>query len=471
MSVVTRGVKNAFRNWLRTMAVVLILAIGIGLSLSMLVANQSVGAKIADLKTKMGNTITINPAGAQGFQGGGEPLTAADATTVNKVGHVTSVDKAMNFRVRNTAADNGQSVMFGANGKNDAPSMGTTSLTSAIDAGTLGKRFSISTDGQDTSKAPQLPITGLGVTGNYDQNGDTLNITSGRAISSSDTGNVAVIGKGLADKNNLKVGDTFTAYDTTFTVVGIFDTGTEFQNGSFEIPLSVAQRVTNQTDEIDIMVAHVDSADNVNSTKDAIKTALGSKADVNTSGQNVQTAIDSLQSVQQISMIAFVGALVAAAVITFLVMLMIVRERKKEIGVLKAIGGSNTTIVGQFIVESLVLVVLGTIVGFGVSLVGSNGIANALVSNSTNQSATDDTNSSPSNSGFHGGGAFHAIRLDGGKNSFQNSSELIGQVATSIGWITLVYGLLAALGIAIVGSAIPAWLISKVRPAEVMRGE
>lgn len=471
MSVITRGVKNAFRNWLRTSAVVLILAIGIGLSLSMLVANQAVGAKIADLKTKMGNTITINPAGAQGFDGGGEPLKTADATTVSHVSHVSSVDTAMSFRVRNSSADNGQSVIFsGPNGKNDASSMGNTSLTSAIDAGTLGKRFNISTDGQDTSKAPQLPVTGVGVTGNYNQSGNTLNITSGRAINSSDTGDVAVIGKGLADKNNLKVGSTFTAYDTTFTVVGIFDSGTEFENGVFEIPLSVAQHVTNQADEIDTMVAHVDSADNVTAAKDAIKSALGSKADVNVGQQNVQTAIDSLQSVQQISIIAFVGALVAAAVITFLIMLMIVRERKREIGVLKAIGGSNTTIVSQFIVESLVLVVLGTIVGFGVSLVSSNGIANALVSNTNNNDATQNEQS-PKNGGFSGGSGMHAIRLGGGQNSIQNSGALIGQVVTSVGWPTLIYGLLAALGIAIVGSAIPAWLISKVRPAEVMRGE
>lgn len=468
MSVVTRGVKNAFRNWLRTLAVVLILAIGIGLSLSMLVANQAVGAKIADLKTKMGNTITINPAGAEGFQGGGEPFKSADADTVSKVPHVSSVDTAMTFRVRNSSADDGRHIMFGnPNGSSQA---GNTSLNSAIDAGTLGKRFTVSSpDGEDTNQAPpQLPITGVGVTGNYDQNGNVLNITSGRAISSSDTDNVAVIGKGLADKNNLKVGDTFTAYDTTFTVVGIFDAGTEFQNGSFEIPLSVAQRVTNQPDEIDSMVARIDSADNLNSTKDAIKSALGSKADVNPGQQNVQTAIDSLQSVQQISMIAFIGALVAAAVITFLIMLMIVRERKKEIGVLKAIGGSNTTIVSQFIVESLVLVVLGTIVGFGVSSISSNGIANALVSNSTNTPASDQPDTTPKNGGFRGPGL---IKVDAGKNALQNSSALVGQVVTSVGWMTLVYGLLAALGIAVVGSAIPAWLISKVRPAEVMRGE
>jgi ABC-type lipoprotein release transport system permease subunit len=40
-----------------------------------------------------------------------------------------------------------------------------------------------------------------------------------------------------------------------------------------------------------------------------------------------------------------------------------------------------------------------------------------------------------------------------------------------VGFSILLYGLLAALLIAIVGTAFPAWLTAKVRPAEVMRTE
>ena len=35
----------------------------------------------------------------------------------------------------------------------------------------------------------------------------------------------------------------------------------------------------------------------------------------------------------------------------------------------------------------------------------------------------------------------------------------------------LLYRLLAAIGIAIIGSSIPAWTIAKIRPAEAMSGE
>jgi putative ABC transport system permease protein len=460
MSVVSRGVKNAFRNWLRTLAVVAILAIGIGLSLSMLVANEAVNAKITDLKTKVGTTLTINPAGSQGFEGGGEPLKMADVATVGKIDHVATVSATSNFRLRNQDATTDTNMRFGSgNGGQEA---GTTNLQSAIDAGTLGRR----NNSQGTSVNFSLPVAGIGSNGT-DQTGAALKITSGRNITAADTGYVAVVGQELATKNSLAVNSTFTAYNQTFTVVGIFDQGTKFQNAGLAIPLAVAQTLTGNTNEVSDIVATIDSAENVAAAQTAIKNALGGgRADVTSTEQTVQTAIDSLKGVQQISIIAFVGALVAAAVIIFLVMLMIVRERKREIGVLKAIGGSNKTIMAQFIVESLVLVAMGTVVGLGISLISSNGIANALVSSNTPAAG-----SSPVQQGGRMRSGFRNIQLQAGGNSLQTTSQLVGQVAANVGWVTVLYGLLAAIAIAVVGSAVPAWLIAKVRPAEVMRGE
>jgi len=40
-----------------------------------------------------------------------------------------------------------------------------------------------------------------------------------------------------------------------------------------------------------------------------------------------------------------------------------------------------------------------------------------------------------------------------------------------VNWELLLYGLLAAIIIAVIGSAIPSYIIAKVRPAEVLRSE
>ena len=51
---------------------------------------------------------------------------------------------------------------------------------------------------------------------------------------------------------------------------------------------------------------------------------------------------------------------------------MIVRERRREIGVLKAIGASNINITIQFVIESLVLTLCGAIVGTIVGVFANN---------------------------------------------------------------------------------------------------
>ncbi len=101
MSVLARSVGNAFRNKVRTGAVVAVLAVAIGLALSMLVANQAVAAKVTELNASVGTVLTVNPAGGQGFEGGGEPLTAEQATTAAAVPNVTGVVGTKALRLRN----------------------------------------------------------------------------------------------------------------------------------------------------------------------------------------------------------------------------------------------------------------------------------------------------------------------------------------------------------------------------------
>lgn len=466
MSVVSRGAKNAFRNGLRTSAVVLILAISIGLSLSMLVANKAVEGRIAELKTEVGRTVTINPAGSEGFQGGGEPLTAADLAKVKDISNVESASGFMNFMLQ-TESDGESSAMAFSKGPNGlAP--GETNLESSIDPGTLGNRFNARDENGAVDTADiKLPIRGIGMTGNFDDKGKALNVTEGRTLNDEDTYS-AVVGTALAEKNDLKVGSTFTAYDKTFTVVGIVDQGTSFANDTVIIPLKTAQELTELDGEVSAIVAQADSIENLEAVVADIKESLGEdKVDVTSSQENVREAIESLKSVQNVSIVGFIAALAAAALIVLMVMFVIVRERRREIGVLKAIGGSNRSIVSQFVVEAVVLVAIGGVIGLGTAFVGSGAIANALVSSNTTSSSEDPTTPKAPMAGGPGG----AVRIESTGDSLKDTTELVGEVTTNIGITTLLYGFLGMIAVAILGSAIPAWLIAKVRPAEVLRGE
>jgi putative ABC transport system permease protein len=258
----------------------------------------------------------------------------------------------------------------------------------------------------------------------------------------------------------LKVGSTFTAYGATFTVAAIYDAGNTFANAGLIMPLPTVQRLSGQTGDITSATVTVDSVDNLNSTTAAITKKLGSAADVVNSQTTATTAIAPLKNIKTISLFSLIGAVVAGAVIILLTMLMIVRERRREIGVMKAIGASNLKTTLQFVCEAITFTVLGAIIGLGIGVAAASPLTKVLVNNSSSST------NSVSVPGGGGGGGFRIARSFGA-----NSITNIKNIQTTIGWSILLYGFLAALLIAILGSAIPAYLISKVRPAEVMRAE
>lgn len=488
MSVLARSVGNAFRNKVRTAAVVAVLAVAIGLALAMLVANQAVGSKVQELNSSVGTVLTVNPAGGQGFEGGGEPLTTGQAATAAAVPNVSSVVGTTSLRLRNAAeaaAQTAAGTQGGPGGGQGGPggtsaATLTTSLTAAVDAGTLGGRNQAAngtgTTGTTTQPTRSLPITATGIGAEVDSTGKALTITEGTGLgdySAASTG--ALLGTTLAEKNGLSVGSTFTVNDQTYTVSGLFDSGTTFGNNALYVTLPAAQTLAGLPDELSSMIVTVDSMENVQSAKAALETALGTdKADV-TQGQNLESAVSSLGSVKNISFIAFVAALGTAGLIILLIMVMLVRERRREIGVLKAIGAPNRTIGLQFVLEALVLVAMGSAVGAAIASFASGGIASALIS--TNSTTT--TTAATTGRGAAMAGAAGGAGMPGGGAGFPGgtggplggASQLLTSVTASASPGVIAAGIAAVFGVAIIGALVPALLTARIRPIEVLRGE
>jgi putative ABC transport system permease protein len=338
-----------------------------------------------------------------------------------------------------------------------------------VEAGTLGNRNqqangTAGTSGSTgtTQRVRSLPITATGVGAEVDTTGKALNITQGSGLgdyTAASTG--ALLGTTLAEKNNLTIGSAFTINDQTYTVSGLFDAGTAFGNNALYVTLPTAQALAGTPGELSSMIVTVNSMDNVATTKTALQSALGTdKADV-TQGQNLQTAVSSLDSVKNISFIAFIAALGTAGLIILLIMVMLVRERRREIGVLKAIGAPNRTIGLQFVLEALVLAALGSAVGAAIASFASGSIASALISSNTTTAPTAGRGVPGAGGGFPGG--------QGGP--FGGASQLLNSVTASASPGVIAGGIAAVFGVAIIGALVPALLTARIRPIEVLRGE
>ncbi len=463
MNVVSRGIRNAFRNSIRTFSIVIILGLSIGLSLAMLVARASVQDKIASVKSSIGNTITISPAGSRGFEGGGEPLTTDQMSKVSQTANVTSVLELLSDRLTTENTTLQSSIEPGSLGNRSAGNNGVG--FQAPPAGAQGtERSQSGQSGTGTTTrtfTPPVTITGTNNVSTASVfGGDTINFTSGQALNPTEDKNVAVVGKAIAEKNSLSVGSTFTAYGSTITVVGIYDTGNAFSNNGVIISLPTLQRLSGQPNEITSAVVTVNSIDNVDGAVTAIKAELGTSADVVSNQATAEAAVEPLKSVEKISTFSLIGAVSAGAIIILLTMVMVVRERRREIGTYKAIGASNLTIMFQFVCEALTLTTLGLVAGLIIGAAAASPLTNVLVSNSNSSSTSQSQQAGP---GAGGPRAFRNV----GNNALANARS----VKASVGWDILGYGVITAMTIAVIGSAIPAFFISKVRPAEVMRTE
>lgn len=448
MNVITRGIKNSLRSPMRSGAIVLMLAISIGLILSMLVARSSVETKISEVKANTGTTITINPAGVMGFAGGGDPLTSAQVATISSTAHIVSTTATLSDQMGTSDTNLTPSLTLGRFGARQQRFDNTAAPSSTTTDGT--------TASSRPAPTPHISVTGTTNPNSYATNGGNLTIASGSAFSGASSDPVALVGSSLATKNNLTTGSTFTAYGKTITVSGIFTTGNTFQDSGIIMPLATVQTLTSQAGAASSVIAKVDSSENVDSTITALKSSLGSdKVDITSEAQQAAASVSSLSAISSLALAGVIGAAIAGAVIVLLAMVMIVRERRREIGVIKAIGGTSRKVVGQFVTEALTLTILGAIIGLGLGVVASGPMTNSLVSSqAASASNSQQTGAAPS---------FRRSINQLNTNLTQVKSSLTPEVfATSIG-ITLL--------IAIIGSAVPAWFISQVRPAEVLRTE
>lgn len=305
--------------------------------------------------------------------------------------------------------------------------------------------------GSSSSGTGDISITGVTNTNSVSTfESSSSKITKGRGITASDEGtNNVVIESELAKEDSLSVGDTIKLKATTgdkktymMKIVGIYkassSASTQQGPGSTDVSNSVYTSYTfantvkgskykNTADSVTFAISDPAKVSSVKTSgKQLINTSKYSLSTDDSSYQTVKSSMNNVKSFADkiVWLVAIAGTIILA-----LIVILMIRERRYEIGVLLSLGESRWKIVAQFFAEMvMVLIVSVVLAGFGGKFVG-NKLGDQLVSQQTTTATT--TTSSTSQQGQPGGGGGAPSGNTGGSKPSGNMPSGGGQTGNA----------------------------------------
>lgn len=424
MGVVRRSLRNLIRSPLRTGGIIAILAVSIGLALIMVTVHGATESQLGSIAQQIGTEVTVQPAGRFGMMGGNGTLAQEDVDKLSDITHVVSVQESVQTQY---TGDSLESAM--QQGGPGGPGGGSFPG---------GFRMGIMVMGFDTTtENPTL------------MGGGQMNMAEGRYFTAEDNhADVMVVGQALADKNSLTVGSAVDINGTQVDVIGIYDSGQVFGNNMLIMPVGTAQRLFD-IDGVTSVTVQADDVNNVDGVVSGIREVFPADvADVTTAQDTYQRISSSVANAESTSTIAMIAGFAVAVVVILFSVILMVRQRAKEIGILKAIGASNRQIGLQLGGEALAMSVMAAIIGALITYPLAQKVANLL--------------------GASSGGGFG---VPGGGGFFGGGVARFAGINVAVSPEVFLYAVGIAIALAVVASIFPAWYISRIKPAEVLRYE
>lgn len=371
------AIKNIFRQKTRTSLAIIGILIGIGAVVALGSISEGIYTQITEEMQFMAGTIMVYSKGSSGFMTGFEGSEITEEN-IEEFEDFSGVKEVVPYVMRMGEIEIG---------------MGSTMLIIGIDPEDVEFFKSRGTD-----------------------------LESGREIVVGDTYQ-ALIGYTYAEMNGLEVGDSIELKKNSFEVVGIIEATDADIDNSIIIPIDTMMDVYNMDNYRALFITPEDIS-KVDILADDLKSSFDDFEFTTTSDLVKQMA-------QIIDMIRFftIGISSIAAVVGGLgvmnTMIMSVLERRREIGIMKAIGATNRYILTQILIEAVMISLIGGLVGILVGSLGS-----------------------------------YSLRF------------ISGGLATAKVTVNLAAGgLLFAISLGLVGGFYPAWKAAKLDPIEAIRYE
>lgn len=242
-----------------------------------------------------------------------------------------------------------------------------------------------------------------------------------------------VIGSGIAQQFKLNPGDEMTVRGEKFPVKGILkETGTKDDIAVF-LPLSVVQRLYGVADKVSFIAVKVD--DLLKMDEYILRIQETSNVAVVSDKQLLKSVLSIVGTVSLTLQIIAAVAILAAAFGIINTMMTAIYERRREIGILQAIGAKRRTIFNLFLLESGLYGLLGGVIGLVIGL-GLSSVAAPYISQNE-------------------------------FTAFMKGSTMAANFDSRLIWGSLLF----SLSISLISGVYPAWRASRLTPVEAISYE
>lgn len=283
----------------------------------------------------------------------------------------------------------------------------------------------------------------------------TYKISNGSMFDISATDSPCVISNELADKNSLSVGSTILLTDLNdstkaynLKVVGIYTDSSENSDDKFSmfsmaanqilVPSSIVENIANNDSNIKIQVTPefvLNSGDNIDEFKSELTSkGLSNYYTVLTNKDSVESTVKPIENLSSYTSIFLIIVLIIGAIILFILNMINIKDRKYEIGVLRAIGMKKHLVLSQFLIESMIITLISLIIGISAGSIISVPTANYMLKNEIASQQSSQENVSQ-NFGGKSGTQMNRMQQRGGniiskfgKNSNTNYVDKINAV-------------------------------------------
>jgi len=184
-----------------------------------------------------------------------------------------------------------------------------------------------------------------------------------------------LIGKELAASMGAMVGDkvkliTSEETDLEMTVGGIFQSGFyEYDLNMVLIPLQTAQYITYSDETVGRLSIRLDNPYDAQELIYDVARKLPTDLYIGTWGEQNRALLSALTLEKTIMLVVFSLIAIVAGFLIWITLNTLVREKTKDIGIMRAMGFSKKNIMLIFLIQGIILGIIGIILGIIVSLI------------------------------------------------------------------------------------------------------